>query len=183
MPAQSQPHRPLLTSHPVPGEVLVGSLRAYDVPFLAGETADVEALEPAPLMAALITHPEARLRLALIPLLLRRPEFSTYATQVAGEMPESARIAFLCFYTAAHLLQVKYLPQLEAILGKQSALPDFFSAELAVPEGEDVTARLRALGERQKGLGGEALNWTGTYEHGAGRLVARLAAERRWGVR
>lgn len=183
MPTQSPSHRSSLAPAPVPGEVLVGSLRAYDVPFLAGEATDDQALAPAPLMSALISHPEARLRLALIPLLLRQPEFSAYAPQVADALREPTRITFQCFYTAAYLLQAKYLPRLEAILGDQQRLPDLFAAELGVLAQKDIEATLRALGKRQQVLSSEALNWHGTYEHGAQRLVTRLETERRWGVR
>lgn len=57
---------------------LVAELNRLDVYFLQDETAPVMTapMPPATLIMQLATSDEARLRLALIPLLLRHPEFA-----------------------------------------------------------------------------------------------------------
>lgn len=77
---------------------LVGALDALDVPFLSGgalnDTARALAAGPAVLLQGLAQSEDARVRSALIPLLLRHPEFSNYAQVRAlceeqNELPDS----------------------------------------------------------------------------------------------
>ncbi|MBA3531216.1 MAG: hypothetical protein H0T73_04760, partial [Ardenticatenales bacterium] len=143
------------TDSSISGEVLVHALASYDVPFLAGEEgsreSDEERLTPATLMSALVTHPDPRLRLALIPLLVRHPRFSQEAERVADQLPAMVRAYFQCFYTAARLLQTIHQAELELYLGKQPPLPDLFGAALDLPE-DSPEETLRVLGERQQQL-------------------------------
>lgn len=117
---------------PVAATDLAHALATLDVPFVAGgqHATAVETPQPAVLMASLAASDEARLRLALIPLLLRRPEFARHAAAALRLMPSAAQTCFKCYYTAAVRLQEKHRRRLETALGRVDLLPDLFSAEL-----------------------------------------------------
>ncbi|MCX6048717.1 MAG: hypothetical protein NT075_26745 [Chloroflexi bacterium] len=123
---------------------------------------------------------EARLRLALIPLLLQYPAFAVYTRSVAEQLPQPAQLVLKCYYTAAQLLQQKYLIRLEALFGQSTPLPDLFTAELGLPTWQNPEAGLQALAERQRNLSERAINWLGTYEHGAQRLLTHQARRQAW---
>jgi hypothetical protein len=159
--------------------VLVGALDALDVPFLAGGAPDVQ-LAPIELLQGLAGAPEARLRSAIIPLMLRHPEFSTDARAADQALSDLARVTCECFYTAAVLLQRRYRDRLAQVFGAQTSLPDWFSAALGIALSADADAGLRALGERHAALMGLPLNWVGTYLHAAERLIRRREVEAKW---
>jgi len=144
---------------------LVAALDNLGVPFLRGASSPVVAVEPRVLLAALAASNEARLRLALIPLLLAHPEFSVHAVAALQQLPPSAALMLRCHYTAAYWLQIKYRVRITTSLGATHSLPDLFSAELNLPESTDPDAALHALALRQRELTGLALNWRGAYEH------------------
>lgn len=163
---------------------LVGALNALDVPFLSGGVKRSQTLPSAQLMAGLAIQDDARMRLALIPLLLSRPDLAPAAVLEANSYLSGVGAFNLkLFYTAAMLLQKTYRLKLETLLGQQEPLPDLFGETLAItPIGSPAT-RLRELGERHKALIGVRANWVGTYHHGAKRLIKRLQCEIEWGVR
>jgi hypothetical protein len=161
---------------------LVTELDALGVHFLQGgnDPGAAGKVDPVTLLAALAASDEARLRLALIPLLLQRPDFAAHASLVVQRLPAPARIVFKCYYTAALLLQKKHMSHLEALLGKRDSLPDLFSAELDVLAPHNPEAGLRALAERQSMLSGKSINWLGTYEHAARRFLIHLERKKSW---
>ena len=158
---------------------LVGALDALNVPFLAGG-ALTTTLAPIPLLKGLARAPEARLRSAIIPLVLRHPEFSTETLAVVLELSGAARVTCECFYTAAVLLQRKYRARLSHLFGAQIALPDWFSAELGLTFSTDADAGLRALGACHATLTGLPINWVGTYLHAAERFIRHCEVEAKW---
>ena len=166
----------------LPAEQLIGALNALDVHFLAGgESADpTVALPPARLLAGLAEQRDARLRLAIIPLLLCRPELARVVPEATSLLPEPALTTLKLFYTAAVLLQQEYAVPLRDLTGRWAPLPDLFSKELGVPSGGSLEARLKRLGERHRALSGLAANWIGTYRYGAERLIKRLEWEAQW---
>ncbi len=91
---------------PIPADELVGALDALGVPFLAGgiQTPRTFALSRAELLLGLARNPDARVRLAVIPLLLLRPEYAEAIPGVAKQLRGDARLAFECYCTAAHWL-------------------------------------------------------------------------------
>ena len=119
------------------------------------------------------------MRLALIPLLLRHPEFAVYARTALRQITPTVQIGFKCYYTAAVLLQQKYQERLHALLGDTEPLPDLFSAELGLLGYSNPDDGLRTLADRQKALTGRSINWQGTYEHGAQRLLRTLEGRKR----
>jgi hypothetical protein len=139
---------------------LVAELWAQDVRFIMGTPSGrPPAIPPAHLIAALAENHEARLRLSLIPLFLRHPEFAIDVREAIQELTPTSQLILKCFYSAAIWLNQKHL------LGKE--LPDLFSKELGFSPTVDPDENLRALAKRQQELSGAHVNWLGTYEHAA----------------
>jgi len=165
-------------------EELVGTLNALDVPFLSGGIKSTQKIVPAQLIAGLAMQPDARLRLALIPLLLSRPDLAPTAVLEANSyLSGVAAFNLKLFYTAALLLQETYQSKLDELLGQRQTLPNLFGEKLAIAPTGSAETRLRELGERHKALIGVRANWVGTYHHGAKRLIKRLECEIQWGLR
>ncbi|HSN75653.1 MAG TPA: hypothetical protein VL334_11300 [Anaerolineae bacterium] len=169
---------------PVAATDLAQALSTLGVPFVAGGSRATAFATPRPavLLASLAASDEARLRLALIPLLLRHSEFARDAAAALRLMAPTAQICFKCYYTAAGLLQHKYRERLEALSGSVDPLPDQFSAELGVPGRSYPDEALQLLADRQRELTGRSINWRGTYEHGAKRLLQTLERRKQWQV-
>ena len=161
---------------------LISALDTLDVPFLAGDeqSAVPPSLTPVELLTALAQAREARLRSAIIPTLLRHPEFAPHARTAATRLSSLPRVTLQCFYTAALLLQRKYVARLKQLLGAQPSLPDWFSADLGISLSENETTLLSELSKRHAALTGLPINWAGTYEHAAERLIKRLENQARW---
>jgi hypothetical protein len=155
---------------------LVSELWARDVRFLMGSsTSSSPLLDPANLMTALAQSADARLRLSLIPLFLRHPEFSAEAEKADWSLPPQLGQNVLRFYyTAAVFLQMKYQERLQKIFGRQNQLPDLFSSRLGVSPEKDPNQNLLQLAKRHQILSGHTINWLGTYEHAAERLIKHM---------
>jgi hypothetical protein len=140
---------------PTPDE-LVGALDALDVPFPVGGIQDdaARALAPAELMEGLAQSSEARVRSAIIPLLLRHPEFAEAARLAAGHLQPPARYTLKLFYTAALLLQRKYAERLSHLPGVQVDLPDLFGKPLEIELSEESEQSFQRLGQRHAQLTG-----------------------------
>ena len=153
-------------------DLLVSELWARDVPFLMGrQTSPEPLLDPAILIQSLAQSEDARVRMALIPLFLRHPEFVSEAVRVDETLSSSDQLYLRFYYTATIFLQRKYWERLVNIFGEQTPLPDLFSEKLDFSPGADSDETLVRLGKRQQVLSGERINWHETYEHGAKRLV------------
>lgn len=160
---------------------LVAALNAYDVHFVSGGSIPASReYTPSRLLTELAQSEDARIRLAVIAILLRRPEFAMSLPSALQNLPPALQQVLKLYYTAAMLLQDEYRIKLERLLGAQPALPDFFSAELGVTRDGEVHDRLRQLGNQHARLSGLTINWTGTYEHAAKRLISRLEHEATW---
>ena len=170
----------LKTENALTPSQLVAALDSLGVHFLRGASGAVGAMQPTALLAALAASAEARIRLALIPLLLAHPEFSVHARTAVQQLPPDAAITFRCYYTAAHWLQIKYRARITVSLGVMQSVPDTFSAELNLPEFADPDAALQTLALRQQELTGLTLNWLGTYEHAAQSWLRFMEYDNRW---
>jgi len=160
---------------------LISTWNALGVHFLVGGESPPEAvLPPARLLAALAEQEDARLRLAIVPLLLYRPALACTVPETLSLLAEPALTRFKLFYTAAVLLQEEYAAALEKLTGQRVRLPERFSRELGVTSRGKPEARLKRLGERHRAVSGVAANWIGTYRHGAERLIRRLEWEAQW---
>jgi hypothetical protein len=145
----------------ITGDQLTNALRVLDVNFILGGQSKEESLHkhPARLIAALAQSDESRLRLSLIPLFLKHPEFAMRVRTVAKRLDSSARLTLQCYYSAAVWLEKKYR--------LHKMLPDHFSQELNLHLVDDPEENLKALAKRHKELSGTRVNWLGTYLHAA----------------
>lgn len=139
-------------------------------------------LAPERLLAALASSDEARLRLALIPLCLARPDYGQSVVAAAGLLTGLARITLISYYTATLYLQKKYARQLARIGIEHESLPDYFGSELDLPHVNNPDTMLRLLAKRQAEMSDRHLNWYGTYEHAAKRFLSRSELEITWAV-
>lgn len=87
----------------------------------------------------------------------------------------------MLYYTAAYWLQCKFKTELDHFLGESSSLPDLFGKPLEISE-TDPDAALTALGEIHRALDNEPINWRGTYEHAARRLLKHMKAQETWAI-
>ena len=164
-----------------PGQ-LIYNVNRLGVNFLVDESdsSSTDILTPADLLAGLATQPDARMRLALIAVLLQRPDFAKYVHQATALLVELDKITLKLYYSAAHYLQIIYANQLLDVLGSYEKLPDYFSEELDIEKGILATEQLMQLAERHKKITGMPLNWYGTYNHAAQRVITRLKKEQAW---
>ena len=171
-----------LTAEDLQDERLIAELDALGVHFLwrLAPVDQVDDMDPARLLASLAASREARVRLAIIPLLLHRPDFAVYVSEALDCTPVDARLTLMCYYTAARYLQWRYRPELTLLDGANALLPDLFSDELGLEDVTDPDAGLADLAQRHATLSGEVINWLGTYQHAAERWLARLERERAW---
>jgi len=149
------------------GDLLVSELYAWEVQFLTGKAlTDAPTLPPESLLKSLAQSNEARVRLSLIPLLLRHPEFASEADAIDSELSNSdSQLFFRCYYTAAMLFQQIYNEPLSRHFGSQPKLPDMFSIKLGIALTQDPEISLLELAKRHAILSGHKVNWIGTYKH------------------
>ena len=161
---------------------LVDELNRLGIHFLQGGTGRLSTapMEPALLVMKLASSDEARLRLALIPLLLQHPALAHDVRWVVMQLLPAAQVVLKCYYTAAQLLQQKYSIRLQALFGYPTPLPDLFMAELGLSALTTPDQGLQMLAERHRRLSGRAINWLGTYEHGAQRLLTHYERRQLW---
>ena len=162
------------------GAQLATALNALDVEFVlsnGGKTSPLKR-KPLQLIASLAESDEVRLRLALIPLFLRHPEYSKYVRAAAKMASPTARLTLECYYTAAVWLQQKYAERLVNLIEKKVSLPDFFSKELLVSSKKNPDENLQALARRHQELSRKHINWLGTYKHGAKRFIVHLEKQK-----
>lgn len=169
----------MFANEPTPTQ-LVDALNTLGVPFIRGGSGAAYSMRPSVLIAELAASDEARLRLALIPLLLTHPEFAIDIKVSIGQLSSAHATTLRCYYTAAYWLQSKYRRRIESCLGSVHALPDLFGAELGLSAYATAEPALRALASRQQELTGRVLNWAGTYEHGIKTWLNYLELQRQW---
>ncbi|KAF0108692.1 MAG: hypothetical protein FD146_578 [Anaerolineaceae bacterium] len=163
-------------------EKVVAELAQLGVRYLSRQSniGTVKRRAPQELLAALVRQPSSRVRVALIALLLARPDYARYVPAALKRLtpPEMQTLKF--FYTAAICLQKQYAETLQVFLGAQwQPLPDLFSEELGL-SGEPPAARMEALARLHARQTGEGLNWAGTYENAARHLLRRWEMEKLW---
>lgn len=155
---------------------LVSELWARDVRFLMGQqSATPPLLTPANLITALAQSENARVRLSLIPVFLRHPEYFTEAEKAdEALLTHPSQLVLRFYYTAAVILQSKYWERLNNLFSRQTRLPDLFSKKIGVSLSEDHNESLLNLSKRHQILSGHFINWLGTYEHAAERLIKHM---------
>ena len=164
-------------------EILEHGLHDLGLNLLKGETSETLhsiQLSAEDLLIGLAEHDDARLRMALIPLFLYRPEIADVVPDVLEDLKAPGRKTIKLFYTSAVILQEIHRERLREFVSSRKDLPDYFSEELGVAAVGNPQDRLRILGKRHKELTGKTANWWGTYQHAAKRLLSRLEKEAAW---
>ncbi|MEW6718337.1 MAG: hypothetical protein AB1345_12670 [Chloroflexota bacterium] len=163
-------------------EELIAELYALGLHFVIGEKPlhTTQRLPPEDLLAGLARQTDARLRMALTALFLYRPTLVSAIPGALARLKEIHQTNLKLFYTAAAILQFVYVERLQAHLPLWQPLPDLFSQELNIPQRGDPHERLRHLSARHYEISGLAVNWVGTYQYAATRLITRLEKEEAW---
>lgn len=162
-------------------EALVSELSALGIHFLnGGDGRQQPRLPQTTLLTGLAASSDARVQLALIPLLLVQPTYAQEAPVAAEQLQGHAHILFCCYYTAAVYLQRRETAALQTMQLPTHPLPDWFTSTLDISMQDDCTLALRALALRQQQLCQDATNWLGAYEHAFQRLLRRRRLEIQW---
>ena len=162
------------------GAQLANALYALDVDFVLSNKDKASPLKrkPLQLIVSLAESDESRLRLSLIPLFLRHPEYAKYVRSASKSISPAAFLTLQCYYTAAVWLQRKYRERLDALIGKKRTLPTLFSKELLTSIEKSPDENLQTLARRHQELSKKHINWLGTYEHGAQRFMIHLEKQK-----
>lgn len=165
-------------------EILTAALNSQGLHFVIGDTSPEisQPITPAELLAGLAEQSDARLRLAIVALLLFRPRLSAAIPVALELLSESGQMTLKLFFTAAVLLQQIHKQRLSHCTLDQQPLPDLFSVGLGISSVSSPEARLQALGECHRQVSNLAANWTGTYKYAAERLMTRLEKEASWAI-
>ena len=165
-----------------PANQLIGAMDRLGVHFIIGDNLPdtVDCLSPAELMAGLVVHNDARIRLSLIPLLLQHPEYSEFVQEALDMLDDAQKMIFKLYYTAASLLQLVYYDQIIGLVEGSQIICDHFFKELAIRDEGTAKERLRELAKRHQEITKLPVNWYGTYHHAAKRILTRMQREREW---
>ena len=163
---------------------LIAELHALGLHFVIGSKPPLirRRLAPATLLAGLAEQTDGRMEMALIALFLYQPTFAEVVKEALVRVDETTRTKLKLFYTAAMLLQQIHAERLRLLCPRQP-LPDLFSHELGIALTGTPKVRLRQLAARHRALSGWAINWLGTYQYAAKRLITRLEKEAIWATR
>lgn len=166
----------MLFNFSVSETALVHTLVQLDVPFLA--SADIsnpaEPLTPTTLLCGLAQSEAARVRLALIPLFLKRPEFAQFVTAADAQLEGDDQTTLRCYYTAAHLLQQAHHAELDSLFLEMKRLPPLFFG--GVLDGRPMEQLHQIHAKRT----GQSINWLGTYHHAFQQWIRHERKRLQW---
>ena len=162
-------------------ERVVAELELLGIRYLSRHTSDrAERVRPPDvLLADLVRQPSARVRAAVIAVLLMHPEYAEAVPAALQQLRPSERRTLRLFYTAAVLLQQEHAERLRAFVAGQR-LPDRFAVDLGLPDTASSRERLAALGRQHRQQTQAYVNWVGTYESVVRRLLRSWELEARW---
>ena len=136
---------------------------------------------PEVLLADLVQQPSARVRAAVIAVLLSHPEYAEAVPAALERLRPRDRLTFQSFYMAAVLLQQEYANRLRSFLmARWRWLPELFSAELGLSGEGTPRERLILLGHVHRHRTQATVNWAGTYEHVVRQLLRHWELEIQW---
>ena len=164
-------------------ERLVGELALLGIRYLSRQSSfqASQVRPPEVLLADLVRQPSARVRAAVIAVLLSHPEYAEAVPAAVKRLRPSEELTLQSFYTAAVLLQQEHADRLQPLLATQwQWLPDLFSVELGLPHKETPRERLTLLGYRHRHRTKAAVNWVGTYEQAAHHLIRHWERRLKW---
>ena len=166
-------------------ERIVAELGLLGIHYLSRQTAfqPARVRTPQALLADLVRQPSARVRAAVIAVLLSHPEYAAAVPAALERLNPSERLTLQSFYAAAVLLQQEHAHRLRPhVTRKWRWLPDL-SRTLAgwdMPSEGTPREKLAALGREHRRRAQEAVNWSGTYEQVAHQLLRQWEFESRW---
>jgi len=166
-------------------EALVAELELLGVRYLSRQSSyrASRVRPPATLLADLVRQPSARVRAAVIAVLLAHPEYGNAVPIALERLPPMERLTLQSFYAAAVLLQQEYADQLRARLETRwRPLPDLpeVTTELNLPGDGTPAERLASLGREHQRWSQAMVNWAGSYEQVARQLIRCWDMESRW---
>ena len=138
---------------------------------------------PETLLADLVRQPSARVRAAVIAVLLAHPEYAVAVPAALEQLPAAEQLTLQSFYAAAMFLQQEHAHRLRAFLGARwRPLPHLreVTRQLHLPDDGTPGERLAWLGREHQRWSGTMVNWTGSYEQVVRRLMRRWDMERQW---
>jgi len=162
---------------------IVAELEQLDIRYLSRQSSDagVQARPPATLLADLMRQPSARVREAVIAVLLAHPAYAQAVPAALTQLSASEQLALRFFYSASVLLQRQYADALRPHVAERwQWLPDLFSQDLGLATQGTPQERLGRLGAAHRAHTRSAVNWTGTYDNVARKLLRRWSLEHRW---
>lgn len=132
-------------------ETLVAKLRERGISYLAPSDAAASEVisSDQDLIQAILQQSDARLRLALVSLFIRRPDLAEYVPALVEKVAPAQAVELQILYMAAVYLQRLWLTRLSFYLENISLLPDLYSHELKLPPADERfgKAGLYALAE------------------------------------
>ena len=166
-------------------EELVAELELLGVRYLSRQSSyqASRVRPPEALLADLVRQPSARVRAAVIAVLLAHPEYADAVPVALEQLHSAERLTLQSFYAAAVLLQEEHADRLRSFLGSRwRPLPNLREAtpQLNLPDEGSPSERLAWLGREHQRWSGTMVNWTGSYEQVARRLLRRWEMERQW---
>lgn len=136
---------------------------------------------PEALLADLVQQPHARVRAAVIAVLLSHPEYAEVVPAALERLSSQDRLTLQSFYMAAVLLQREHADRLRPFAGERWRwLPDLLSEDLGLPAEGAPRERLRLLGRELRHRTQAAVNWMGTYEQVVQKLLCDWERKGRW---
>ena len=166
-------------------EILVAELSLLGIHYLSRNTAlqPDGVRPPEALLADLVRQPSARVRAAVIAVLLSHPAYAEAVPAALERLGSGERLTFQSFYVAAVLLQQEHAGRLRPFLARRWRwLPDpsRVAPGWGAPTGETPREKLAALGLEHRRRAQEVVNWMGTYEQVVHRLLRQWELETRW---
>lgn len=155
-------------------EELVAELDLLGIRYLSRQSSYLadEVRPPERLLADLVRQPHARVRAAVIPLLLSHPEYAEAVPTVLKQLPSHDRLTLQSLYTAAVFLQREHADRLRPLVRQSWRwLPDLLSDELGLPTMGTPREKLRLLDLEMRYRTGVRVNWMGTYEAAAEKFI------------
>jgi len=164
-------------------EELVAELELLGVRYLSRQSSyqASHVRSPEALLPDLVRQPSARVRAAVIAVLLAHPEYADGMPAALERLGPRERLTLQSFYAAAVLLQQKHAHRLRELMGMRwRPLPHLPEAtpQLNLPDEGTPGERLCSLGREHQRWSGTMVNWTGTYEQVARQLMRSWDMER-----
>ncbi len=168
----------MLEKPDVEEERLVAELELLGIRYLSRRTPEPadSVRPPETLLADLMRQPSARVRSAVIAVLLAHPDMAEAVPAALANLTPAAAQSLRFFYTAAVLLQQQYAARLHA-LGMHQTLPQRYAIDVVVAPGTTGREQLASLGRLHRQQTGIAVNWAGTYDAAARHHLRTREAE------